>query len=606
MPAHFAFPWFGIFMRSNSFVIVGIALAMAMGQPVANVLCAQQSQEWAGQSNRYPKQQHQNLVPVDPKGQSGPGQLGNFLVPSGNGPDYGLRAGSQFGGDGLQDPGWTNAPQASSGNNPFFQSPGLTVPGGAALPQSDWPEINRQMIDSLGVLDSDDTEKMLEQLRGPIQKRTFETSGRVETIRQRYEDGKVQVERQVTQDREGNYFSHGSWKLFSPDGQTLADGGFQFGMMEGPWERWHAASKDGVFAMQPFEQYQGPFLSTVNFNDGRMDGIWQIFDASRNKIMEIPYELGLRQGMATWWWPNGQKMREIRFDRNRIDGYWVEWNLAGQVQRRDEYIRGRKMVRETLEYAPGKPRYMAWFADAKLVFDELDKWWEAQPAAYVSSGKKTQHGPVALWYENGQPQMEGQFAAGERHGKFTWWHPNGQRQLAGEFDHGKKTGLWTWWHESGMKATEGNHLDDAPTGEWRWWNNEGLVTQRKDLSADPANDPVPLVKPSDSTGELPPGKMEDIGDSILNPVKGNPEQGSDNKPGENPPVVTPDPSAGNTSGNNQLQPEIAPPLIPSKEPGPPLDLTPPGKSGGAQPELEEIQAIERAFKPESEPAPKLD
>src|SRR5262245_2176489 len=37
----------------------------------------------------------------------------------------------------------------------------------------------------------------------------------VEVIRERYPDGKVRVERQVTLDADGNYVNHGPWKWYS-------------------------------------------------------------------------------------------------------------------------------------------------------------------------------------------------------------------------------------------------------------------------------------------------------------------------------------------------------------------------------------------------------
>ncbi len=494
------------------------------------------------QSSIYPRSGAQQ--PSSASGEFSPGRLGDVLTPASSNAAYGDSRSTRYTQPGVNQQ-WSSQGTGSAGirdvPNPFFRSsPQEGAAAGMRPATSEWPELDRDMLRALDELDDEPESGTVAEEIPAGQKRTFETSGKVETIRQHYDDGTVQVERQVTQDRDGNYFSHGTWKLFSPQKQTLADGTFQFGMMEGPWRRWHPASKEGVFSMQPFEKYDGPFLSTVNFNAGRMDGIWQIHDSRQNKIMEIPYELGRRQGTATWWWPNGQKMREIRFDRNLIDGYWMEWDERGEVARRDEYIRGRKLIRETEEYRPGQRRSMAWFADAKLKMEGLDNWWEASPAAYVSLGEKVQHGPVALWYENGQPLMQGQYIANQQHGEFTWWHANGQKKLAGQFDRGKKTGLWTWWHESGMKSNEGSYVGDQPQGMWLWWDTDGKVTQRRVLGTghDSASGPQPPVDSTESNhGNLPPIQpgsgvpdddgiddgMEDITPSILNPNSGPPK-----------------------------------------------------------------------------------
>lgn len=598
-----------------------------------------------------------DLTPVSSNRGAVPGQLGNHVRPL---------AGNQVPGTaGQPGPGWdqdqsgVNSAWSSSGGaaaerNPFFQAPATGRPAaGQADRVSQWPALDREQMDLVSPLDELDAASADEEPPARNEpKRTFETSGRVETIQQRYEDGKVQIERQVTQDPEGNYFSHGTWKLFSPSGQTLADGTFQFGMMEGPWQRWHAASKEGVFAMQPFDQYEGPFLSAVNFRDGKMDGIWQIHDARNHKIMEIPYELGRRQGTATWWWPNGQKMREIRFDRNLIDGYWVEWNQQGAVVKRDEYLRGRRMVRETTEFRPGQKRSLAWFVDPKLKLEGLDNWWEARPTAYVSAGERLQHGPVALWYENGQPLMQGQFRIGQRHGSFLWWHPSGQKELSGQFDKGQKTGRWTWWHGNGMKATEGSYRDDLPVGTWTWWDTEGRVVEKKDLggsgpgdlpgaAAEPPPDRTPGVLPQG----IPEG-MEEITPNLIEPDgslqlpggdRTTPESGKEPAVPEGPPLEgngeVPGPgqkessgampagaatgstgTAGGTTGENPAIPAAGNPpaeVNPASGTGagdsgkdgsgaaipPPGSTQPPQPEGSGirDPDLEEIQALEQGL-----------
>ncbi len=514
-----------------------------------------------------------------------PGRLGNFVTPWPQSPGYGWN--KQQRQDGSPQAGWSGTTEDLGAGNPFFSgaSSGQQDEDGKASP---WPAFDRDAFGLAESLDELDKEASRpngepEEIESPeteSPRRTFETSGRVDVIRQRYPDGKVQIERQVTQDREGNYYSHGTWKLFSPQATTLADGTFQFGLMEGPWRRWHSASREGVFAMQPFDQFTGPFLSTVNFTGGKLDGLWQIHDSSQRKIMELAYELGRRQGTATWWWPSGTKMREIRFDRNLIDGYWIEWDAQGKVTRRDEFIRGRQLIRETEEFRPGQPQYLAWFVAAKLSFDGEDNWWDARPAAYQSAGERIQHGPVALWYENGQPMMQGQFRAGVRHGTFTWWHANGQKKLSGQFDRGKKTGTWTWWHESGMKSTEGNYGADEPEGLWIWWDTEGQVTQRKMLGSATGDQPE-LTEPGEPTrGDLP-ASGGDLPEATENPPELEEIPIDD---GTNPiPEVVPSDSSPPSSPDAETPPLIQPPNSGDSTPGP----------NSEQRMLEEIQGLEQ-------------
>lgn len=326
--------------------------------------------------------------------------------------------------------------------------------------------------------------------------RPIETSGRIERIRQHYPDGKVQVEREVTQDLEGNYMNHGDWRLFGPAGQSLAEGLFQYGLMEGPWSRWHPAEPAGIFTLKPFHLFRGPFLSTATFREGQLDGVWTISDANQRKIMEMSYRAGKRHGLSAWYYPNSARMREQYYVDGWLEGPLVEWDDRGRETRREEYQRGRRVAAERQLYRPNQPRSEVFFLDARLQLAGNDDWWEAKPAAYQSSGEKVQHGPCNTWYENGQPQMQGQFTEGQKTGSWTWWHPNGQKQLAGQFEADEKTGPWIWWHPNGLKAVEGHYEHDQPAGIWMWWDENGQQTDRQNFLLDgPQTDEPEIIEP---------------------------------------------------------------------------------------------------------------
>jgi antitoxin component YwqK of YwqJK toxin-antitoxin module len=310
-------------------------------------------------------------------------------------------------------------------------------------------------------------------------------------IRQRYPDGTVQVLRHVAQDKEGNFYNHGPWQTFNQKSEVIAKGQFEYGLMDGAWERWHAIGSDGLFATKPFNLFTGPFLSKATFVKGELDGVWAMYDHNQRKIFEIPYKNGKRHGTATWWYPTSEKMREISFRDGIIDGPLYEWNDQDQLVRNDEYIQGQKVLRNITFYRPQQKQTETFFLDAPLRLEGSDSWWHAKPAEYVETGHRVQHGPSTAWHENGQPKMRGQYKNGVRVGAFQWWHLNGQRSLAGIYDSGLKVGTWTWWHENGFKAIQGDYENDQPTGEWIWWDEDGTVSSRKNFS-----------ETLDSTGEL--------------------------------------------------------------------------------------------------------
>ncbi|MEM9413267.1 MAG: hypothetical protein AAGA30_19310, partial [Planctomycetota bacterium] len=288
-------------------------------------------------------------------------------------------------------------------------------------------------------------EKILDRIRSGNFENDNESitiSSKPQIIRQRYKDGKIQLVRQVIQDENGNYYNDGPWRLYNRSGQLMASGQFSDGAMDGSWERWHAANSGGIFQTQPFSQYKGPFISTATFNQGNLDGVWVISDQYRRKIIEIPYKNGKRDGTATWWYPSSERMRVANFRNGELDGALREWNTDNQLVRNDEYVRGQRVVRETVFYRPKQKSSESYFLDAELSLEEADNWWDAEPAEYVRLGSRIQHGPTFAWHDNGQKKMSGHFKNNVRVGRFMWWHPSGQKALMGRYDEdGKKNGV---------------------------------------------------------------------------------------------------------------------------------------------------------------------
>ena len=95
--------------------------------------------------------------------------------------------------------------------------------------------------------------------------------GEVEVVRERYPDGKVRIERQVTLNNEGNYVNHGAWKLFSASADVIAEGQYNFGQRVGMWTRWlgrndsPCVKRDSVQAIQGAVHVAGELC-------GRRDG----------------------------------------------------------------------------------------------------------------------------------------------------------------------------------------------------------------------------------------------------------------------------------------------------------------------------------------------
>ncbi|HWB10882.1 MAG TPA: toxin-antitoxin system YwqK family antitoxin [Pirellulales bacterium] len=309
-----------------------------------------------------------------------------------------------------------------------------------------------------------------------------EDANEVEVIRERFPNGSIHIEREVTQDADGNYINHGSWKMFDERGTIIAEGYYRNGERDGTWNRWYRAKEADLFAKAPYSQFTGPYVSQATFRNGRLDGKWAIYDSKQRKISEWSFANGARDGKSVLYFATGHKMQEIDYHAGEIDGQYNEWNADGRQTVKDTYKAGRKLGTKVEYFANKQKKTEGMYLHAKEIEQTPDDWWTVKLATYTKQGKDEKHGVWVSWYQSGQKQMQGEYRNDLQVGKFEWWYENGQIALRGKYDSGKQVGKWTWWHPNGQKSTQGEYADGNPTGRWRWWDTNGRVHETADLS----------------------------------------------------------------------------------------------------------------------------
>jgi antitoxin component YwqK of YwqJK toxin-antitoxin module len=304
-----------------------------------------------------------------------------------------------------------------------------------------------------------------------------------EVIKERFPDGSVKIEREVTQDSQGNYLNHGSWKMWDARGNLIAQGQYQLGNRTGTWIRWYRNTAEAeLLGKAPYQQFATPFISQATFRNDLLDGDWTIYDGKKRLVSKWGFADGKREGTSTWIFANGHKMREIQYHNGDIDGRLMEWNPESKLIVNDTYQAGRKLAQKAAQHAGGSKKSEATYLFAKEVEKSPDDWWSCKLQVTTKEGKDEKHGPWISWYTNGQRQQVGTYEHDVQVGLFTWWHTNGQKALEGRFDAGKQDGTWTWWHQNGQKAIHGEYARGNPTGRWTWWKEDGKVAQSADLS----------------------------------------------------------------------------------------------------------------------------
>ena len=308
----------------------------------------------------------------------------------------------------------------------------------------------------------------------------------VEIVHERYPDGKVKIERQVTLDAKGNYVNHGPWKLHSPSDVIVAEGQYDMGQRVGRWTRWLGRDDAKLFGQPPFNQFKPPFASQATFTAGVMDGEWLLVDSDNKKMLQISLTEGKRNGLVLTFLPDGKTFSQSSFDHGVPVGDVLEADAkTGELKRVATFIDGRRIVTKTAYYprknrrAEQRKKSEEMYLAATTVEKTPDNFWNVTLAEYQSQGKDLRHGPSKVWFENGRLQAEGFYQQDKRAGTFTYWYANGQMAATGEFADDLPSDVWVWWHENGQKAAIGNYDAGRLVDDWRWWNEDGKLAQSR-------------------------------------------------------------------------------------------------------------------------------
>lgn len=322
-----------------------------------------------------------------------------------------------------------------------------------------------------------------------------------EVIRERYTNGRVKIERTVTQDAEGNYVNHGKWTEWDDKGNKLATGQYHYGKQNGAWTRWYTKSEGQLFAGPLFKAFQPPMHSIVTLQDGEIHGTWTVFDARRMKACEWEFDHGVRHGKSTWFYPNGTTAQEVDYRHGFIDGKRTAWSMKGKLLGDESYIEGRKHTVRTLWHSPGKKKAEGWVLAAPEDSPASFDWWSGSAAKNHSAKKLAdeKHGPWTWWYANGQRLAEGRYLNDAPVGKWTYWHANGQKKMEGEYENGVQNGKWVSWNQNGtvlrVEEFDGNGQLAQTSGEEPTEATEGAEGEGEGAAADGEPEPLQLSEP---------------------------------------------------------------------------------------------------------------
>lgn len=299
-----------------------------------------------------------------------------------------------------------------------------------------------------------------------------------ELLQQRYPDGKIQTERYVVEDEDGNLVSHGPYKEFDTTGAVIRHGNYAMGKLEGAWSQRVSPAQVQALAGTIDAGFRAPFVSEATFVNGKLHGDWTVSDSVGNPVLMWQFENGKREGISTWFDSRHNAIREISYAAGMPHGPATQMISGQKAPSRADYDQGRVVQTNTTWHERGKKKSEEAVlvpSGRKLVSHD---WWNSNVASQALEGEPLRHGPYVAWHPNGQKRMEGQFSLGQPTGEFQWWYDNGQPKMKGEYYEGQRIGHWVWWHSNGLRQFDGTYEAGTQVGQWSRWDESGKLVMR--------------------------------------------------------------------------------------------------------------------------------
>lgn len=169
-----------------------------------------------------------------------------------------------------------------------------------------------------------------------------------ETVKHAYGDGKPRIEQNVAKFSDDHYEAHGAYREFHPNGQVFIEGQFERGRREGEWSFWFENGqlnrKCSYSNGQPNGSWDvfradGTLKAKRSFKNGLRDGTWLTYDdAGKQVLNEEQYAQGKADGLWKVWFPNGKPRLEAGYKLGQRHGPLTEWNEKGEKVRELNFV----------------------------------------------------------------------------------------------------------------------------------------------------------------------------------------------------------------------------------------------------------------------------
>jgi len=171
------------------------------------------------------------------------------------------------------------------------------------------------------------------------------------------------------------------------------------------------------------------------------------------KKSEEHFRRGKKEGVSTWWYPNGNIQLESYYKEGKLNGVLKRWHYNGNMDRMDHYLNNVLHGNSKTFFQNGLPE-----SDVNYTYGVLD-------------------GKYSTYWESGEPNSVGEYNNGFYHGKWIFYNQNGIKIAEANFNRGD--GLKTEYSlKTAKKIKETPYKRNKIDGIEIWWDESGNIIKK--------------------------------------------------------------------------------------------------------------------------------
>lgn len=311
------------------------------------------------------------------------------------------------------------------------------------------------------------------------------------------------------------------WKFYSQEGIVVSEFMYVEGKKNGTKKTYSSetqkllseeAYKNDVKEGPSYYFKEGFIHKVIPFSKGKEEGEGREFSkdslvltittykngyVTREEKINRKDKFGNKQGNWKTFYPNNMVHTECKYTDDKLDGYYKEYGLDGNLIKTEKYEYGvlKKNVAELVKldvkndfFESGKLKSSGTYKDG--IAEGVTRFYNEEGAIVnskvykdgeligegVYDEKGYQQGKWKEYYVSGELKAEGEYIDGRRNGDWVFYHQNGKVEQKGKFLKGAKpSGKWLWFYESGNLLREETFLNGMEEGTMTEYNDSGRV-----------------------------------------------------------------------------------------------------------------------------------